>query len=197
MPYKKESKLSRKKSEKAGIYDVLSRYFIIFLSSIGNLWIFYFVFTPLTLYPVAFLLRLFYDITVVGHIIFTDKVAIEISNACVAGSAYYLLFMLNFITRGIRLKKRVLMFLFTSSLFLGLNIARIIMLSFMKIKEIIFFEQLHMLFWYFVSVVYVFIVWIMAVKAFKIKAVPFYSDFLYLRGLGKNKKKTSRNQKNP
>lgn len=189
MPNKKRGNLSRKKDERAGIYDIASRYFIILLSSVGNLWIFYFVFAPLTLYPVAFLLKSFYDITVAGHFIFINKVVIEISKACVAGSAYYLLFMLNFITRGIRLKKRALIFLFTSFLLLGLNIIRIIILSLMKINDIMFFEQLHIFFWYFVSVVYVFVIWIIAVKVFKIESTPFYSDFLYLRGLGRNKKK--------
>jgi len=170
-----------------GIYELLLRYAIILLASAGNLWIFYFIFTPLTFYPLVFLFGLFYHLPIENSYIFVNGIMLDIARACIAGSAYYLLFMLNLMTRGIRIKKRIIMFLFSSLLFLLLNIARIIILVFVRMNNLGFFEQLHMFFWYFVSTIYVFAVWIIMVKIFRIKAVPFYSDLVYLKELGKIK----------
>ncbi|MFH1249286.1 MAG: pacearchaeosortase [archaeon] len=187
--------VEKEKKEKQKPYDIPLRYLIIFIASISNLAIFYQVFTPLTLYPSAFFLSIFYDIQIMQNFIFLKAVVIEISKACVGGSAYYLLLLLNFITSGIRLRKRIGIFVFTSSLFLLLNIARIILLSVLKVNNFLFFDTLHVIFWYFVSVAYVFIVWIAAVKVFNIKSIPFYSDFMYIWGLSKNKPEKLKSKK--
>lgn len=170
-------------------YELLLRYSVILLASLGNLWIFYFVFSPLTFYPLAFLLGFFYDLSTAGYYIIIRGIMFDIARACVAGSAYYLLFMLNLMTRDIRIKKRIAMFLFSSLLFLLLNIARVILLVFVRVNNLWFFEQLHMFFWYFVSTAYVFAVWVIMVKIFRIEAIPFYSDFIYLKGLRKKPNK--------
>ena len=189
---RKKKREVRKDNELGSFYDILSRYFAIFLVSLGNLWIFYFLFTPLTFYASAYILGLFYEVSAINQFIFVKQAVIEISKACVAGSAYYLLFMLDFSTRGIKLGKRLLVLIFTSFLLFALNIIRIIILALVKVNNIGFFDQLHAIFWYFVSVIYVFIVWVIASKVFKIEEVPFYSDFLYIKKLGGKKKVNSK-----
>jgi exosortase/archaeosortase family protein len=178
--------VANRKEEKSGISGILLRYALALGSSLGNLWIFYFIFTPLTIYPVLWILQMFYPAAeLVGNSVFIRGIVIEISKACVAGSAYFLLFMLNMITREIRVRKRILIFIFSSFLLLLLNIARIVVLSVMNVNDAELFEPLHMFFWYFVSVAYVFFVWIATIHVFKIKAIPFYSDFVYIKKLAK------------
>jgi len=187
MPGRRKRGAGQKQGSDKGVYELLSRYLTIILASLGNLWIFYFIFAPLTFYPLAFLLGFFYDLSTAGYYITIKGVMFDIARACVAGSAYYLLFMLNLMTRDIRIKKRIIMFLFSSLLFLLLNIARVIILVFVRVNNLWFFEQLHMFFWYFVSTAYVFAVWIIMIKIFRIEAIPFYSDLVYLKELGKIK----------
>jgi hypothetical protein len=186
---KKESKEWQKP------YDIPLRYLIVFLASISNLAIFYAIFSPLTLYPSAFFLGIFQDVQIMNNFIFIKSVVIEISKACVAGSAYYLLLLLNMITSNIKLKKRIAIFVFTSSLFLLLNVSRVILLSLLKVNDFLFFDTLHVIFWYFVSVIYVFLVWIAAVKVFNITAIPFYSDFMYIWNLSNNKTQNLKSKK--
>lgn len=186
MPKGKKRGFGFKKNEKKRVYEIAVRYLVIFLSALGNLRIFYFIFSPLTIFPVDFILRFFYDIITIHNFIFINGIIIDISDACVAGSAYFLLFMLNLLTSEIKLMRRIKLFLFTSALLLMLNIIRIIAFAFVLVNNIPFFEQLHIFFWHFISAVYVFIVWIIAVKMFNIKSIPFYSDFLYIRKLGRS-----------
>jgi len=185
MPSRKKRGAKKRDSFK-GVYELLLRYAVVLLASAGNLWIFYFIFTPLTFYPLVFLLKLFYRLPTENYYIFANGLMLDIARACVAGSAYYLLFMLNLMTMDIKIKKRMIMFLFSSLLFLLLNIARIILLVVVQMNNLWFFEQLHMFFWYFVSTIYVFAVWIIMIKIFRIEAIPFYSDLVYVKNSGMN-----------
>ena len=74
--------------------DLLIRYAILILIALPGLWFFYFIFTPLTIYPVYFLLSLFLDTSLIGNIILIGEFPIELIPACIAGSAYYLLLIL-------------------------------------------------------------------------------------------------------
>ena len=98
-------------------------------------------------------------------------------NACIAGSAFYLLFILNFSTPKIKLKKRFLILLMDYALFLMLNIMRIFMLSLLLIKNSAFFYLTHLIFWYVISIVLVVAIWMFTIRMFKIKEIPFRSDF--------------------
>lgn len=163
------------------IYNIFLRYIIIVLVALPNLWLFYFIFTPLTLYPVYFLLNLFFDVFLTGSIINLQNHVIEIIGACVAGSAYYFLLALNLSIPKIKLQKRLKMIVFSFAFLLIMNILRIFLLSLFFISDSYLFDITHKLFWYFLSTIFVVGIWFIEVKLFKIKEIPFYSDakFLY------------------
>jgi len=50
--------------------DIITRYLLLALFSLGGLGIFYFVFTPLTLYPVFFILGFFYTASIQGTTVY-------------------------------------------------------------------------------------------------------------------------------
>jgi len=160
--------------------DIFIRYTILILSAIPNLYLFYLVFTPLTIYPVYFLLSLFFEPSLMGNIILINKIPIEIIKACISGSAYYLLFILNLSIPNIRIKKRIKMILLAFASLLILNILRIFLLSLMLITDSIWFGITHILFWYILSVVFVLGIWFLEVKFFRIKQTPFYSDLKFM-----------------
>jgi len=166
--------------------EMLLRYLIILLVAIPNLWIFYAIFTPLTIYATYFLFEIFFsDVSLVANTIKLGCFPIEIINSCVAGSAYYLLLLLNFSTKDIKWKKRLTILLFAfASLFL-INIIRIFTLGIMAYYGNPLFDVSHQVFWYFLSTLFVVIIWFTEVKYFRIKSIPFYSDlkFLYKKSL--------------
>src|SRR3989344_6720214 len=96
------------------ILGMFIRYLALVFVAFPNLWIFYFIFTPLTVYPTYFLLNLFFDASLISEavIMIGQRVPIEIIDACVAGSAYYFLLILNLTTGKIKIKTRIYMVLF-------------------------------------------------------------------------------------
>ena len=90
------------------ISDIILRYLILVLVAIPNLWLFYLIFTPLTAYPVYWLLSLPYDASILSNniILINQAISIELVEACIAGAAYYLLLILNLSTPKIKIKKR-------------------------------------------------------------------------------------------
>jgi len=162
------------------ITNLFLRYIFLVLVALPNLYLFYFLFTPTTLYPIYFILQFFYEISLNGDIISVGKFSIELIGACIGGSAYYLLLILNLSTSEIKLKKRIKMILISFGLFLILNILRIILLSFMFLSGSAWFSLTHELFWYVGSVIFVVGIWIFEVKFFKIKKIPVYSDLKFL-----------------
>jgi len=164
--------------------DILLRYIILILVAIPNLWLFYAVFTPLTAYPVYWILNIFYDVILIsGKIILVDRsIPIELIEACIAGAAYYLLFILNLATRKIKFRTRVKMILFSFLAFLVVNVLRIFILSTIAVSGSSFFDITHKFFWYALSTIFVVAIWFAEVKAFKIKEIPFYSDLKFLMG---------------
>lgn len=164
------------------IPDIILRYAILIIAAIANLWIFYLVFTPLTVLPVFWLLDLFYNALLVsGRIILINRmIPIELIEACIAGAAYYLLLILNLSTPGIKLNKRVKMIALSFIFFLVVNILRIFILSLVAVSGSSFFDITHIFFWYALSTVFVVAIWFAEVKIFKIKEIPFYSDLRLL-----------------
>lgn len=144
-----------------------------------SLSLFYKIFLPLTLWPVYFLLRIFYDVFITGNILSVVGIKIELINACIAGSAYYLLLVLN-LTTNMKARQRFYSIIFSFSSFLILNILRIFFLSILYIKNFVFFDITHKLFWYALSVLFVVGIWFLTVKLFKIKNIPVYSDIKML-----------------
>lgn len=169
-----------KKSQKE-LFDLAARYIILILISFSGLWIFYFIFSPITIYLTAFLLKIFFQTSVIGDVIvLKNHFLIQMINACVAGSAYYLLFILNLSIPKINIKKRIKMICFAFGSFLVVNILRIIVLTTIFFYEILWFPLAHKLLWYAGSVILVVGIWFLEVKLFKIKQIPFYTDIKFL-----------------
>ena len=169
------------KKEIFNFYDFFSRYALLVLVAFPGLWIFYFIFTPLTIYPIYFLFNLFFNVSLLGKIIIiNNEIPVEFIKACIAGSAYYLLLILNLSTPKIDLKKRIKMIVLSFASLLALNLLRIIILIFIYMYGFSFFDITHELFWYFMSVIFVIGIWFAEVKIFKIKEIPFYSDLKFL-----------------
>ena len=128
------------------LFSITLRYFLLLILGLGNLFIFYLIFTPLTVYPVFWLIGSSNQATLLQGtytsvcellegtfleslacmnttIFFKDYFA-SIIPACIAGSAYYLLLILNLST-PMGLKTRIKSLSFILILFLILNIARI------------------------------------------------------------------------
>ncbi len=167
------------------LLKIFVRYLIIVLIAIPNLFIFYFIFTPATIYPVFGLFKIFFkEVLLIGNTFqISNEFFIEIIPACIAGSAYYLLFILNFSIPKIKIKKRIKMLLFSFAFLLILNILRIIILSLIFVyfpETSNLFDISHKLFWYFGTTIFVVLIWFIEVKTFKIKEIPVYSDIKFL-----------------
>ncbi len=177
------------------LFDIVIRYFLLIITGIFNTQIFYLIFTPLTIYPVYFLLKIFFDTSLVSDILFVNSSPIEIIGPCIAGSAYYLLLMLNLAAGDIKLKKRLGMMFFSFLSLLVINILRIFFLSILYVSGTSYFDITHKIFWYAGSTIFVVAIWFLSVKLFKVKTIPFYSDIMSLLKSGKKGKKTKRSKK--
>jgi len=155
---------------------------------------------PLTVYPSYFILNLFYDARLMDDAIFLQNSVIKFIPACIAVVAYSLLFLLIIFTKDIKLEKGLKMFFLGALLILAMNIIRIDLLLVVLVEfGSNWFDKLHLLFWDFVSGVYVAFVWIYLVKRYKVKSIPIYSDIRELyRGIkpkrGKIKKKSKKSK---
>jgi len=165
---------------KRGYLDLIIRYLLLVIVAIPNLYIFYLIFTPLTIYPINFLLKIFFNATSNYNINLINNFSIEIINACIAGSAYYLLLILNLSIPKINIKKRLKMIGFAFLTLLILNISRIFLLVSITLYNPSLFDITHKLFWYAISIFFVVGIWFAEVKIFKIKQIPFYSDINFL-----------------
>ncbi|VVB82065.1 Uncharacterised protein [uncultured archaeon] len=180
-----------KKGEKL-LGNISVRYLILFVLGLLGNEIFYLIFLPLTIFPVNFLLKFFFSTSLVSSIIYINNLPIEIIGACVAGSAYYLLLILNLSTPGIKIKKRIALLIFTFLSLLILNVLRIFLLSMLFVSGTSFFDLAHKLFWYAGSTLFVVGIWFLGVWLFKIKEIPFYSD---IKSLCENYKKIKTKKK--
>ncbi|MCX6746909.1 MAG: pacearchaeosortase [Candidatus Pacearchaeota archaeon] len=186
------------KKEVNQLLSILLRYLVLIIAGFPSLWIFYLIFTPLTIYPVYFLIKLFHSATLITNFIIIDNyLPIEIINPCIAGSAYYLLLILNLSTPGLKFLKRLGLIFVSFFALLLVNILRIFLLSLLFVSGFSLFDITHELFWYFGSIVFVIGIWFLGVKMFKVREIPFYSDFLLLAKskLRKKLKKPKRSKK--
>lgn len=169
-------------------FSIIARYLIMLVAGIPNFWFFYLIFTPLTIYAVYFFLNLFYqDVSLMSNIILVNSMPIEIIDACVAGSAYYLMLILNLSIPNIKIKKRLLLLLFSFSLFFIANVLRIVFSSYLLVSGTTWFDFAHKLFWYAGSILFVVGIWFFGIKIFKVKEIPFYSDLKFLFSFVKKK----------
>jgi exosortase/archaeosortase family protein len=177
------------KKDTKKILNLYLRYFILVLIAIPGFDLFYYFFLPLTKYPVFWFLGLFFDVRMVENMILVGKDVIEIIGACVAGSAYYFLLILNLSTPKIKVKKRMSMILFSFVIFYLINLLRIILLSFMFLEGSFWFDFSHKVFWYLGSTLLVLAIWFLEVKIYKIEEIPFYSDLKSLYKSSSSKKR--------
>jgi len=164
-------------TKKSFVYSIFIRYLILVLTALPHLWIFYFVFAPLTVYPVYIILSIFFNAALSGSAIFIGNLSpTEIVDACVAGSAYYLLLIFNLSIPNIKTSKRLKMIGFAFLSFLIINILRIVILSAIFVLNPSIFDISHKLSWYLGSIILVVGIWFLEVKTFKIREIPFYTD---------------------
>jgi len=172
------------------ILSLALRYGILIILGLFGIGIFYSVFSLPTIYAVFYLLKPFFVVSLSSDIIMINENLIEIIGPCVAGSAYYLLMILNLAIPKIKIGKRIALLLFSFSSLLLLNILRIFLLSVLFVSGFSFFDFAHKMFWYAGSTIFVAGIWFLGIKLFNIKGIPFYSDIKSLLKLRKNTKKS-------
>jgi hypothetical protein len=163
------------------IWDLILRYFLIGMS-ILVIPLFYIVLKPLTISFLSFLLSLFYNVRVQGNFLFFSSFSnsIEIIDACVAGSAFFLLLILNLSTREIGILKRIGLFIFEASLLFLFNISRLLVIIPLYLNGSTLFPIIHQVFWYGLSILFVILIWLFGALVFRIRKIPVYSDIMLL-----------------
>ncbi len=169
---------------------LLVRYIILALIPLGGMALLYAIFTPLTLYPVYWIIQAIYADTVMlgtTTLYFQGQYATIVA-ACVAGAAYYLLLILN-LTTPMTWRVRWKSLLVIIGAFLALNIIRIVIFARMLANGANYFDIAHQLTWYFGSTVLIILVWFGTILLFNIRTIPIYSDVVSIlqeiRGSGK------------
>ena len=163
--------------KKGYLIHLFVRYTLVLILGLGNLAIIYALCTPLTLYPLSSILRVFYPQAIqAGATITIDRYVVVIVPACIAGAAYYLLIALNMLT-PMPMQKRIHSMAFLVLSFLVVNLIRIILFINLYIKQgQAVFTQWHAAVWYGGSTLLVVAVWLTSVQIYKIKAIPVYTD---------------------
>jgi exosortase/archaeosortase family protein len=176
------------RKENLWIFDVVLRYLIAALSFLITP-IFYVVFKPLTIWLTYLILSIFYSVQITGNSLFFPdfNASVEIISACIAGNAYFLLFLLNLLTRDIKTIKRIYALLFSFCCLFLINILRLVLIIPMFLNNSAWFDITHKLFWFVLSIIFVALIWILTIKVFRIREVPVYSDVAFI--LKKIKKK--------
>ena len=157
---------------------ILLRYFSLLLFVVIGLFTetFYKFLLNLTIYPTNFILNLFYNSIVSANFIYLESIIIEIIPACVAVSAYILLLILN-LTTPMSPRTRIRSLIFSFLALLAVNIIRIVLLSVLLLQNSTYFNAVHLIFWYFLSIILVVAIWFLTAYVFKIKNIPIYADF--------------------
>jgi len=173
---RKGARLSRNR-----VLGIVFRYLLSLILSLDSLFIFYFVLTPLTVYFSYFLLSIFYQVMMQGSALLINDSVILLNEACIAGSAYFLLALLNLTTPGIKTVQRMRIFLFGASILFAFNLLRILVFSALFVNGFALFDLLHLFVWNVLSVLVVVMIWLISVNRFRLKGIPVISDLIYLR----------------
>ncbi len=145
--------------------------------------------------PVAFFYWLFGYPTIYGsylllhglaptlqeNVLFVGSYIFQFVEACIAPSAYYLLWLLVFLVKDLPWKKRVLLVVVGFALLLLMNILRIAALVYIAFHYgEHWFDLVHLTAWKIFSGAYVVVVWIFLIHVFKVKSIPIVDDFRYI-----------------
>src|SRR3989344_4485587 len=168
--------------------SIILRYCLLLILGLGNL----FIFDLINFFYDAVLLKgnpskicdlatnlfpAFQNLACINTTIFFKGYFASIIPACIAGSAYYLLLILNLSTPMDK-KKRLKSIFFLMSSFLFINILRIFTFALLFAnKGFELFNITHIATWYFGSTVLVIILWFANVFLFNIRSIPIYEDF--------------------
>lgn len=169
-------------SKAAFLSGLFLRYVLIIIAGFLGIELLYTVFTPVVVYPTFLILKLFYSgITLEGSKFLLNGYTISIISACISGSAYYLILILNLAT-PMPVRTRTKSLIFTLLSFSVLNIIRLSIFSVLFFTGYEYFDIAHKAVWYFGSTVLVVALWFLNVYIFKIKSIPAYTDFKSLSG---------------
>lgn len=171
------------------ILNLFARYIIVLSVALGNLFLFYKIFTKPTIYLSYLFLSFFKETIILENLIIFGGSLLNIANACIAGSAYYFLFILS-MSIPLNFSRRVKLILFSFFTFFIVNVLRIVLMAFLI--ESLYFQQIHFFLWHFFSTIFVVLIWLSAVKILKIKEIPFYTDYLSIKN-SKNSKTRNKN----
>ncbi|MBS3111811.1 pacearchaeosortase [Candidatus Woesearchaeota archaeon] len=164
--------------------------------------LFYIILTPITIY-VSYIFLIPLSPVLIKDSILINELQFDFVKACIAGAAYYLIFLLTMLTKEIKWKLRLKFIFYGFIAIFTLNIIRIVLLIYLATINYNYFTITHLIFWKFVSAIYVAFVWIFLITKFKIKSIPIYDDLhhLYKKSLffiffkNKTTKKKSQSQK--
>jgi exosortase/archaeosortase family protein len=169
-----------KKNEVLGL---ILRYGLIFLS-VFLIPLFYVILKPLTVYCLYFIMQFFYKVGVNGNIlgffVSGNLFNVEIIDACVAGSAFFLLLILNLSTKNLGVLKRIWLFLFEAALLFLFNLIRLLVIIPLYLNGSALFPIVHELFWYVLSIAFVVLIWLFGAWVFRIREIPVYSDICWI-----------------
>lgn len=179
-------------NKKNHLLDMSARYLILLIFGLLGFYMIYLILTPLTVYFSFFFLKILFNANLVnyqtfwnpGNVIFFKGFYANIISACVAGSAYYLLLILN-LTTPMGLNKRFKSIIFLISVFFGVNVFRIVAFGVLLFKGYQYFDLTHQLTWYFGSTLLVVLIWFTNTKLFKIETIPVYTDIKNIINLTK------------
>lgn len=159
--------------------EIIIRYVLAFIPFIFFNQIYWFL-KYLTINTLSFLFSLFAKVTInfSEDIISVNGQNLLLIEPCIAVSAFILLFLLNITTLDIGFKNRVLSLFLSVVILFAFNIIRIIFLF--SILNFEFFDTIHLIVWYGLSTIIVFIDWILMIKIFHIRTIPIISDMMYL-----------------
>ncbi|MGK0209546.1 MAG: exosortase/archaeosortase family protein [Patescibacteria group bacterium] len=166
------------------LLDIVVRYVLIFVLGLFDLFIFYFVFTPLTIDFVGLVLGLFVSYELIGelgNVFFVSGIEFVVVRACVAGAAYYLLCILVLGMPGLDWGKRAKALLYSFGLFYGINVVRIVMMILLYVYwGAGAFEIVHMFLWYGMSILIVAGVWFFVSSKMGLKGRPVVDDLRFV-----------------
>jgi exosortase/archaeosortase family protein len=170
-----------KKEGNVWIWSIVLRYVIASLAFL-IIPLFYLIFKPLTVGLTGLIMDIFYNVQINGSTLFfpSFNASIEIVDACVAGSAYLLLFLLNILTKDIKILKRIYILLFSFACLFLINVIRLIIIIPLFLNNSAWFDFTHKFFWFFLSIVFVALIWILTIRVFRISEVPIYSDVAFI-----------------
>lgn len=160
---------------KEEVFSLFIRYLILLFIGIWGMDFFYSILTPATVNSSFLLLKLFYPLSLEDTMLIFQGIIVNLVPACIAGSAYYLLLILNLST-PMHLKLRFKSLIFSFAVLFLLNLLRIAIFTVLLIEGFAYFDVAHKSVWYFGSTFLVVAIWFLSVSIFKIKEIPAYTD---------------------